>query len=133
MPATPSWEIGPGAGTLAARSPLIYYRCFTSGWPNLPNAAVPSSECLPGQQRGPVQRRRSTLHGSKPSDELARRPRTSSPPPISQKTFQKFACSRSKPTYPFVHPFRLFRLVRSLQIGSGFVKFDRAYRYNWIK
>lgn len=50
----------------------------------------PSSECLP--YNAPVQRRHSALHGSKPSDELARRPRT---PSISQKTFQKFYAVRA--------------------------------------
>lgn len=42
MPGVPSWEIGAEAAALATRSPLIYYRCFTSGWPNLPNTAVPA-------------------------------------------------------------------------------------------
>lgn len=132
-----TWSGHAGSALAAHLLPLLYL------WvAKFTKRCGPSSECLP--YNAPVQRRHSTLHGSKPSDELARRPRT---PSISQKTFQKFRCSR--PPYPgnFSPPpigRRRFPALADLpQISSSFIKFDQVsmyyrypaarYRYDRIK
>lgn len=73
-------------GTLAARSPLIYYRCFTSGWPNLPNAAVrmpPTCNNAPPSFNNKVVRRY-TVQNRATNWHVAR-----APPPISRKKVSK--------------------------------------------